>query len=47
MADSLGELILNCFSGDVFVDLGLYSTESKKVFVSKQVGFYSCSAIKG
>ncbi|XP_073230094.1 plexin A3-like [Porites lutea] len=34
-------------TGDVFVDLALYSTESKKVFVSKVVGFYSCSAVKG
>ena len=39
--------MIDVFLGDVFVDLGLYSTESKKVFVSKVVGFYSCSAVKG
>ena len=39
--------MIDVFLGDVFVDLALYSTESKKVFVSKVVGFYSCSAVKG
>lgn len=35
------------FSGDVFVDLALFSSESQTFFVSKKLGFYSCSAVKG
>lgn len=34
-------------TGDIFVDLALFSTESQTFFVSKKLGFYSCTAVKG
>ncbi|PFX28558.1 Plexin-A3 [Stylophora pistillata] len=34
-------------TGDVWVDLALYSTESQLLFLVKKLAFYSCPAIKG
>lgn len=34
-------------TGDVFVDLDLFSNESNTVFISRRLGFYSCSAARG
>ena len=34
-------------AGEIFVDLQLYSTETKKKFVGSKIAFYDCTLIKG